>query len=79
MTLPYNLNRALAAVLLLALLFLGANYYLALGFFGPHAKLLMVLVLAIVVIYSALLMPTRQEMRGHREANRGAKGGRKGA
>ena len=73
MRLPYNVNRALAGLLLAALLFFGTNYYLELGFFGRGAKLLMISVLGIGVIYSAFFVPTRQEMREHREAKRAAR------
>jgi fatty acid desaturase len=50
-----------------------ANYLLELGFFGRYAKLVMVLALAVGFIYLAFLMPTRQEMREHREAKRAAR------
>jgi hypothetical protein len=72
MKLPYNLNRALAGLLLAALLFAAADYYLELGFFGHSAKLVMILVLGVVVAYGVFVMPTRQEMQDHRNAKRAA-------
>jgi uncharacterized membrane protein YdfJ with MMPL/SSD domain len=68
MKLPYNWNRALAGLLLLAVLFASADYYLELGVFGRSAKLVMILVLFVIALYGAFVMPTRQEMQDHGRA-----------
>lgn len=70
MKLPYTWNRALAGLLLVAILFSAANYYLELGFFGRRAKLVMVLVLGAITAYGAFVMPTRQEMQERQAGNR---------
>lgn len=67
--LAYNLHRVFAALLLLVLLFSGADYYLDLGFLGHRgAKGVLILAMAVVVVYGIFFAPTRQDMREHKEA-----------
>jgi fatty acid desaturase len=73
MRLSYNGHRAIAGIWLIVFLLAAANYLLEFGFFGRYAKLVMVLVLAVGIIYLTFFMPTRQEMREHREAKRAAR------
>lgn len=68
--LTYNLHRIFAGLLLLVLVFAGADYYLDLGFFGRGAKGILILGMALVVIYGAFFSPTRQDMREHRNARK---------
>lgn len=70
----YTLHMAFAWVLLVALAFCAANYYLDLGFLSARsAKGLLILVVAVGVVWSAFFAPTRQEREEHRQARRAKK------
>ena len=69
--LTYNLHRIFAALLLVAILFFGADYYLDLGFFSSRAsKGALIATMAVVVIYGAFFSATREDMREHRDASK---------
>ena len=69
--LPYNLNRLVAVVFLVLLVFCAVNYYLDLGFFGRFGKGVYILSVGLVVVYGCFLAPTRREMEEHKN-QRGA-------
>ncbi|MGH8187995.1 MAG: hypothetical protein ACREUC_15655 [Steroidobacteraceae bacterium] len=72
--LAYNLHRVFAGLLLLLVLFAGANYYLDLGLLGHRAsKGILILAIGVIVVYGAFFSPTRQNMREHKEARKAAK------
>jgi uncharacterized integral membrane protein len=62
--LTYNLHRLFAGLLLLLVLFAGADYYLELGFLGHRvSKGVLILAIVMMVVYGGFLSPTRQEVR----------------
>lgn len=72
--LTYNLHRLFAGLLLLLVLFAGADYYLDLGFLGHRAsKGVLILSIILMVVYGGFFSPTRQDMREHKEARKMAK------
>lgn len=66
--LKYNLHRVFGCVLSVLLLLLAANYYLDLGLFGRAAKMLMILVMGVVVVWGTFFFPTRQEREEYEQA-----------
>jgi hypothetical protein len=64
----YNQKRLVAALLLLLVVSSGANYYFDLGFFPRFAKLLMMLVVLVTLVYVMRFGPTRDEMERHRNS-----------
>ena len=69
----YNLHRILAGILLIAILFSMANYYLDLGFFGRGAKGVLIFVVGLMLAYGTFFAPTRRDMREHKNAMKSAK------
>jgi hypothetical protein len=63
--LSYTLHRVLAGTLFLGLLFALANYYLNLGFFGEHAKGVVLIGVGLVLTYVSFFAPTRDDRREH--------------
>ena len=50
-----------------------ANYYLRLGLWGlddRHAKLLLLSIFGLTILYGAFLIPTRREYQEYRDAKR---------
>lgn len=75
MTALTNKWRALVACILLVLLaFLAANFYLGLGFFGRQAKLILVSVMVVGIVWISFFAPTRGEGQKPENHSKGANG-----
>jgi hypothetical protein len=69
--LAYNLHRLFAGLLLLLVLFAGADYYLELGILGNRvSKGVLILAIVITVVYGNFFSPTRQDMRELKETRK---------
>ncbi len=69
--LAYNLHRLFAGLLLLLVLFAGADYYLELGILGHRvSKGVLILAIVITVVYGNFFSPTRQDMRELKETRK---------
>ncbi len=70
----YTLHMIIVYILLAALAFSAANYYLDLGFFRRGAKGALVLVIGVGIVWCLFFAPTRQDRLEHKQARRAAKG-----
>ena len=73
--LAYTLHRVLGGILFLVLLFAMANYYFNLGFFGEHAKGIVLIGIGLILVYISFFAPTRADRQEHRGARKIAKDG----
>lgn len=63
----YTKKRIAAGVLLVYVILAGANYYLKLGFLPMYAGATMMFGVIMVLIYSTVFAPTRQEFDEHQK------------
>ncbi len=61
----YNKHRVFAGIMLVLMLFAGADYYLELGVLGRHSEGFLILGIGTFVVYGAFFAPTREDMRRH--------------
>ena len=66
----YNQKRIIGALLLVFVVFAGANYYFGFGILPRFAKLIMMFSVLLTLVYVGRFGPTRQEIDEYRKKKR---------